>query len=246
MENLKVEDVLIAADEAYKKSQLKKGLDLCQSVLESPSKTTEHTAKAYFLMANMFHLQGALGKAIKAFEKVIEIDPTHTDASISLSVIYNDIGQYEKGQKIFEIANRRVKTQANVETPEDFHINKKFAQKHYELAEMYFAYNRYDEAMFEYNKVVKLDPENFEARVRIAKVYAKKGLLGKAMDELQRVKNEKPEFTPARIAMGVLHYGKGRILEARSEWERVLARNPHHQEAKMYLNLSKTATETRL
>ena len=48
------------------------------------------------------------------------------------------------------------------------------------------------------------------------------------------------------MALGILYYGSGRVLEARREWERVLSFEPKHEEAQMYLNLSKTATETRL
>ena len=53
-------------------------------------------------------------------------------------------------------------------------MNYKFALKHFELAEMYMVYNRYDDALFEYNKVIALDTENLDARVKVAKVYAKK------------------------------------------------------------------------
>lgn len=129
---------------------------------------------------------------------------------------------------------------------EDKHINKKFASKHFELADLYLSYNRYDEALFEFNKVVALDSENLEARIKIAKVYAKKGFLAKALEELRTLRNEQPAFAPARIALGVLHYGNGNIIEAQTEWEKVLLKDPFNAEATMYLNLSRTATETTL
>ena len=69
---------------------------------------------------------------------------------------------------------------------EDKHINKKFASKHYELADLYLSYNRYDEALFEFNKVVGLDPENLEARIKISKVYAKKGFVVTAQLQVPR------------------------------------------------------------
>ena len=61
-----------------------------------------------------------------------------------------------------------------------------------------------------------------------------------------QLKNEHPTYLEARVALGILYYGNGKILEAQSEWERVLSKEPHNQEAGMYLNLSKTATETTL
>jgi len=202
---------------------------------------------AFFILANIFHIHGEIGKAIKAFNKVLTLNPEHTDAAISLSVLYNDIGQYEDARKVFETANERVKGKTKgAGLMEDKHINKKFASKHYEIADLYLSYNRYDEALFEYSKVISLDPENLEAKIKIAKVYAKKGFTAKAIEELRALKNEEPNYAPARIALGVLHYGNGNILEAQTEWEKVLLKDPFHAEARMYLNLSRTATETNL
>ena len=74
----------------------------------------------------------------------------------------------------------------------------------------------------------------------------KKGFFSKAFDELQRLQNEAPTYLQARVALGVLYYGRGQILEAQSQWEKVLVKDPHNKEAGMYLNLSQTATETKL
>ncbi|MBT6326831.1 MAG: tetratricopeptide repeat protein [Bdellovibrionales bacterium] len=201
---------------------------------------------AYFNLANIFHRRGEIGKAIKAFNKVLTLEPSHTDAAISLSVLYNDIGKYEEAQKVFEVANERVRANEGDAPMSDNHINKKFSIKHFELAEMYMVYNRYDDALFEYNKAMALDTENLESRVKVAKVYAKKGFLAKALSELRTLKNEHPSYMPARISLGILHYGNGNIIEAQTEWKKVLSKDPGNQEAKMYINLSETATETSL
>jgi len=234
------------AKELYDNQELKKSLLLLNDIIETEKDDKELLAQTFFLMANIFHLKGEIGKAIKAFNKCLSLDPSHTDASISLSVLYNDIGQYEEAKRIFETANKRVKSGQNNEFLEDGHINKKFASKHFELAEMYFTYNRHDEALFEYNKVKNLDPSNLEVRIKIAKTFAKKNFINKAFDELQLLKNEVPNYLPARIALGVLLYGCGKILEAQTEWEKILTKDPRNEEALMYLNLSRTATETSL
>ncbi|HLW56944.1 MAG TPA: tetratricopeptide repeat protein, partial [Bacteriovoracaceae bacterium] len=162
-----------------------------------------------------------------------------------LSVIYNDIGKYEEAKAIFEKANNQVKNSSS-QGLTDPHLNRKFSLKHYELAEMYISYGRADEALFEYNKAVTLDPDNLEIRIKVAKAYTKKGFISKAFEELKRLKNEHPGYMPARIALGLLYYGNGNIIEAQAEWQNVLSREPQHPEASMYLNLSRSATETNL
>ncbi len=237
------EQLLKTARECFEKQEYKKTQTILNDIIESDDKNIE----ALFLLANIFHINGEIGKAIKAFNKVLNLNPEHTDAAISLSVLYNDIGQYDEAKKVFDTANDRVKGKnKGTGLLEDKHINKKFASKHYELADLYLSYNRFDEALFEFNKVIGLDSENLEARVKIAKVYAKKGFVVKAIEELRNLKNEEPSYAPARIALGVIHYGNGNVIEAQTEWEKVLIKDPFNSEASMYMNLSKTATETRI
>lgn len=241
MENIKLSDLLKKAKEAFQKNDLKTAALFLNEIIEQNPNATE----AFFCLANVFHVRGELGKAIKAFSRVLELDPDHTDAAISLSVIYNDIGKYEEAKAIFDKANNQVKnTQASGLS--DPHLNKKFSLKHYELAEMYVSYGRCDEALFEYNKAASLDLDNLEIRIKMAKTYTKKGFTSKAFEELKRLKNEQPGYMPARIAMGLLYYGNGNIIEAQAEWQNVLSREPNHPEATMYVNLSRSATETNI
>ncbi len=240
MESQREKQLLDKGIELFNKNSLKKSFELLEEVTNINSKNSD----AYFYIGNIFHIQGQLGKAVKAFNRVLEINPSHTDASISLSVILNDIGRYEDAKKIFEKANDNIKSKdTGIKDP---HINEKFASKHFETAEMYFSYNRYDEALLEYEKAIKLNPEKLEVRVKIAKVYSKKGYIAKAFEELKRLKSEYPSYIPARVAIGLLYYGKGNALEAQSEWQAALQKDPKNEELQMYLNLSKNATETNL
>lgn len=236
----KESELLNTAKDFFNKNQLKDALELLEDVISlNPS-----NSEAYFLSGNIMHIKGQLGKAIKAFKKTLELDPAHTDAAISLSVIYNDIGKYEEAKAIFDKADKRVKQEKTGVS--DAHLNKKFALKHFELAEMYYSYNRYDEALFEYNKTIALDPDDLATRIKVAKVYSKKGYISKAQEELRRLKTEYPNYIPARVALGLLYYGNGNILEAQTEWQNALAKDPMNDELQMYMNLSKGATETRL
>ncbi|WP_408099223.1 tetratricopeptide repeat protein [Peredibacter sp. HCB2-198] len=236
---MKLSDLLKKAKDAFQKNDLKTASLFLNEIIEQNPNATE----AFFYLANVFHVRGELGKAIKAFSRVLELDPHHTDAAISLSVIYNDIGKYEEAKAIFEKANNQVKN-TQQQGLSDPHLNKKFSLKHYELAEMYASYGRVDEALFEYNKAITLDPDNLEIRIKVAKTYTKKGFTSKAFEELKRLKNEQPGYMPARIALGLLYYGNGNIIEAQAEWQNVLSREPSHPEATMYISLSRSATET--
>ena len=139
------EQLLKTARDCFDKQEYKKAQVVLNEIIESDDRNVD----ALFLLANIFHINGEIGKAIKAFTKVLNLNSEHTDAAISLSVLYNDIGQYEDAKKVFDTANERVKGKNKGSgLMEDKHINKKFASKHYEIADLYLSYNRYDEALF--------------------------------------------------------------------------------------------------
>lgn len=239
MEN--VASLFSKAQDCLKNKRFKQAERVLKQVIELDPKQTE----AFYNLGNIYHQRGEIGKAIKAFQKVLSLDEAHTDASISLSVLYNDIGKYDLGKNIFEKAQKRIKTDRVSDSINDKHINSRFSKKHFEIAELYMTYNRFDDAIFEYKKSSELDPDNLEARVKLAKVYAKKGFHSRAVDELKRIRSERPNYMAARVALGILHYGSNNVIEARAEWERVLEIEPLNRDAQMYLKLSSSATETK-
>lgn len=232
------QSLFVRGTEMFKSNKLREALVIFEDLIDT---NPEHI-QAYFYLGNIFHMKGQIGKAIRAFNKVLSLDPNHTDASISLSVLLNDIGKYEEAKKIYDEADKNVKINTTGIT--DNHINKKFSLKHFEIAELYLTYNRFEEAIFEYNKAIGLDPEHLELRIKLAKVYAKKGFIAKAFEELKKLKRENPGYSEARVALGLLYYGNGNILEAQNEWQAALYKDPANTEIKMYLELSRSASET--
>lgn len=195
-------------------------------------------ADNYYLLGVMHYFQGQIGLTVDNFRKSLAIDPKHTDAAICLSVLFNDIGKYDDAKKVFEQANQSITIK---QSSGDLEIDRKFAAKHLEIADLYFRYRRYDEAIEEYGKAARLDPFTLDIRIRRAKAYAKKGFFTRSMQELQQLKREYAHYTPARIQLGLLHYSQGNILDAELEWESVINIEPENREALAYLQMAKKA-----
>ncbi len=198
-------------------------------------------ADGFYLLGVMYYFQGQLGKTIENLKKSLHLDPHHTDAAICLSVLYNDIGRYDEAKRVFEQANQSVAHRRGGASASELGIDRKFAVKHLELADLYFRYRRYDEAIEEYSKAALLDPTTLDIRIRRAKAYAKKGFVTRAMQELQQLKREAADFLPARIQLGLLHYSQGNVLDAELEWESVLSVHPGNREATAYLEMASQA-----
>lgn len=194
------------------------------------------SADGFYLLGVMHYFQGNVGQTVENLRQALQLDPHHTDAAICLSVLFNDVGRYDEAKRVFEQANQSV---AHKRPGTDLGIDRKFSVKHLEMADLYFRYRRYDEAIEEYSKAVLLDPTNLDIRIRRAKAYAKKGFVTRAMQELQQLKGEAPHYLPARIQLGLLHYSQGNILDAELEWEAVRELEPNQREATAYLEMAK-------
>jgi tetratricopeptide (TPR) repeat protein len=209
-----------------------------EALLQERMVADPHSADSHYLLGVLHYFRGNLGKTVENLKKSLEIDPRHTDAAICLSVLFNDIGRYDEAKKVFDQANQSV-AHGGVGNPRE--VDRKFAVKHLELADLYFRYRRYDEAIEEYSKAISLEPAAIEIRIRRAKAFAKKGFLTRAMQELQQLKAEHSRAIAPRIQLGLLHYSQGNLLDAEIEWESVLEIQPHHREARSYLEMSRQA-----
>ena len=216
--------------------------DEAEAVAEGRIKAEPESADAHYLLGVTHYFQGRLGPTIQCLQHALRIDPRHTDAAICLSVLLNDIGKYEEAKLVFDHANQSV---AHRQSNAEAEIDRKFSVKHLELADLYFRYRRYDEAIDEYTKAAALDPGNLTVRIRRAKTFSRKGYVSRAMQELEQLRNENPGFIPARIQLGLLHYSQGNQLDAELEWESVLKLSPNHPEASSYLEMSREETNKR-
>jgi tetratricopeptide (TPR) repeat protein len=213
-----------------------KKFEQAEKLIQGVESQRPGSAEVPYFRGVSLYFQGKLGPAAESLKESLKRDPQHTDAAICLSVLYNDVGRYEEAKRVFEQANHSVVHQTS---GVDVEIDRKFAVKHLEVADLYFRYRRYNEAIEEYGKAASLDPSALDIRIRRAKAWAKKGFLTRAMQELQQLKQEHPRFIPARLQLGLLHYSQGNVLDADLEWESILGLEPQHREARAYLEMSR-------
>ena len=199
------------------------------------------TARAYFLLGQIYYEKGQFAHAVSAYKKTLVLDPQFVDASISLSILYNDLGQYEEGGFVFNRAERAVQAH---EKGGDPYLNEKLARKHKELGELYLKYNRHAEALEQFQKASQLKPDDPEARLNMAQTLYKDDKKLQALNDLVALKKECPQYVPGRILLGLVRYSLGHVIEAVEEWEKVLEKEPENEKAKAYLKLARNANTT--
>lgn len=211
---------------------------LNQLILQS-----SRNAEVYHMLATIYYDKGQFNKAIKTFKRALEIDPSYTDASVGLSIILNDLGRYDEGKQIFEDAQKLLDRKSG---KMDTYVEEKLASKHEEIADIYFQYKCYNEALEQLFKAQKLTTRKAEISMRLSECYVKLNDNDRAIKELKNLIKDYPQLIPARIKLGVIYYNMNNLAEATEQWESVLLRDPDHPEAIHYLKMANAAGITTL
>jgi tetratricopeptide (TPR) repeat protein len=180
------------------------------------------------------HLSGRLADAAGYFSLALELNPLYTEASLNLSITYNDMGEFRKAQEVFSKA-----AQIAHPTPSslDPFAARKLANEHYKIGNIYLDFGMYDEAIEEYSKAVKLHSTAADVLTKLGIALRSKGRHEDAVVKFMKAKEVNPEYGQAWVQLGLTYYMTGMIGLAVEEWENALRCNPDLNEAKTYLKL---------
>lgn len=239
MADMMWDEMLNEAKEAFINGNYK----VAEPMLNQLILQNSRNAEVYQMLATIYYDKGQFNKAIRTFKRALEIDPTYTDASVGLSIILNDLGRYDEGQQIFEEAQKLLERKSG---RMDSYVEEKLASKHEELADIYFQYKLYKEALDQLFHAQKLTARKAEITMRISECYVKLGDTDRAIRELKTLIREYPQFIQARLKLGVIYYNLNNLAEATEQWENILMRDPHHPEALRHLKMANAAGITTL
>ena len=209
-------------------------LTSAERVLEQAILLDSQSAEGFHLLGFVYSKKGRLKKAILAFERALNLDPTHTDAAIALSSLYNDVGRYSDGAKVFSKTKQRLAGSAPGHDPR---INQSLAERHYEQGLLYNRFERFQEAQHEFAKALNLGPGDLKYAVQMAKCLARIGDKEGAVTLLRKSVQAHPNHIDPKIQLGILYHSTQRLKEAQREWEEALALDPQNKSAQMYLSM---------
>jgi Tfp pilus assembly protein PilF len=138
-----------------------------------------------------FYNQREFSKALQAYQKVLEVDPTYVEAHNNLGILHQEMGDWEKARKAYQTALE--------------------VQPHYEkglinLGILCYLQAHYEESMDAFQKVLAVNPQNVEGHINLGVLLKKRGQLDQAAESFQRALT----LNPLR---GEIHYNLGLIFE---------------------------------
>ena len=228
-------------------------IDLSQDLIAAKKITAAQFAlsRAYDLSASSvelvklasLHMQyGNIQGTIDCYEKALKINPKSKEAAVGLSVLYNDLGLYDKGKEVFEQADKMLES-CEPERPN----SQALAKKIMELAGVYSKSGLYEFALEEGEKALKIDPKNVSYIICVANWMQKANRSDEAFKKLEKALFNHPGNLDIHFALADLYKNKGLTYKAHTVWEQILNIDPNNQKAKSYIQSSdKNLRETRV
>lgn len=181
------------------------------------------------------HEEGRYGEAIKCFKSALKINPRYTEAMLNLSILYNDVGDFDSAKKLVMKSRKDAKSGKSAMDP---FIRSKLANKHAEVADWYYGIGSFNEAIGEYKKALDLEGKYADIRTKMAVCLREKGDLKGAMKELKEAVKTNSKCADAHVQMGITYYAMGKKTEARKVWRSAAKKFPPNKSIKMYLKFT--------
>ncbi len=196
-------------------------------------------ADVYNMLGIIYHQHGKYEKAVHSFEKALELNPDYTDASMNLAVIYNDMGLLDKAKTVYLDAQARAQTKTSPRGLDPFSLGK-LSNLHKDTADIYLSFGMHDEAVEEYTKALKLNPDFVDIRTKLGIALRDSQKYDDALKNLKQVVSERPDYIPARLALALCYFKMGKASEAKENLAAVMKMDPDNKIAALYLKMVKS------
>jgi tetratricopeptide (TPR) repeat protein len=111
------------------------------------------------------------------------------------------------------------------DTRPDFDSEERRVEELMRKGKYFFSRHDYQRASAEFEKIVQIDPDCFEAVRMLGEIYYKAGMLSEALIYLRKARSARPDNQKAIFIKGHLHARMGDIGQAIAEWKELLEKS---------------------
>ena len=176
----------------------------------------KESAEVYHLLGLAFYYQGFFQSAVKQLKQACQLKKD-SEYLLNLSIVLNEIGQYKKAEAVYEEAlccNSRIREQE---------WKKSAAEKHFQTAVVYLKKEQLQSAVLEYLKALKLDPQNIQEHIQLAKLLWKLRKKNQAVEYLKNIISYSPQTAQAHLLLASWQIEDPSVSSMNvKEWEPVL------------------------
>ncbi|MDH5662096.1 MAG: tetratricopeptide repeat protein, partial [Elusimicrobiota bacterium] len=201
---------------------------------EEKARMSRETVDKRYFRGIDYYAEGQFNKAIKEWQEVLKLDPTHRGAKEYLKKARDKVAR----------ANSRGKgSKDEARNPREEKI-----EVYYRQGINYYLAGEFKEAIGQWGEVLKMDPQHNGARGYIAKAKERLKISGegvgysdyheeieeyvKELEKTGTTDEEKDELIAMHYQDGLVAYAHGDLSQAMKEWQIVLKLDPEHKKAR--------------
>ena len=199
-------------------------------ILSRLVETHQKSAGVHYRLGQIHTAKQDLSSAIRHHRRAIELAPGHREAHYALALAYREVGRPEDSKQhlaAYEQSdpNRR-RDYADPLIDAVDQLRRGTAQHHLDEGRRYEGAGKTEEALREYQEVLKVDPHYVQAHVNLISVYGKLGNFEEAERHYRESVKINPNVEEGHYNYGVLLSLQDRYREATKAFEWALEINP--------------------
>ena len=197
------------------------------------------------ILGQLYSVKHEAKKAEFQFKTAQSLEPASEEVVLNLCRLYADSGDFENSAKVIEAvpeAERTAKMEGALGEAYDQLKKYKQAIAAYRsaaemepgdlrtvdaLAQSLLSDNQLDEALKQYQMLLKADPDNSGALIRVAEIERRQGKFPEALETVRNVLKKEPENLQAGFTEGTLLDAMGRYDEAAAAYEKMVELTAH-------------------
>ena len=168
-----------------------------------------------FNIAVKNHQEGKTEVAKELYNRVLKIDPNHSQALKNIAVIFINLKDYQKAKEYYEKA---------------VEIDPNSADAYYNLGIIFKELKEYQKAKGCYEKADNIQPNNTIIQTNLGIIFNDLGENQKAKDCYEKAIKINPNNAKAHYNLGVIYKDSGELQKAKICYKKVIEINPNEQE----------------
>ena len=173
------------------------------------------TIQETFNIAVKNHQEGKTEVAKELYNRVLKIDPNHSQALKNIAIIFINLKDYQKAKECYEKA---------------VEIDPNSADAYYNLGIIFKELKEYQKAKSCYEKADNIQPNNTIIQTNLGIIFNDLGEYQKAKDCYEKAIKINPDNGKAHYNLGVIYKDSGELQKAKICFKKVIEINPNEQE----------------
>ncbi|MBE8162541.1 MAG: tetratricopeptide repeat protein [Bdellovibrionaceae bacterium] len=176
--------------------------------------------------AQALHQRGSFKESIEQYKQILKAQPTCAEAAFAISVLYNDLGQYQNAKVYFAKAVQ-AKAQQN---PSLLPLKNEVVQKYQELAYIYSKYKQPQVALKYYLTALSLNPKDKNTFIALGQVLIELKQYSQAISIFKYLNSQDPHSYIIPFQLAHAYYKNKQTLQAIIIWTNLSKQFPYKKE----------------